>query len=385
MPVVIRKNDQIMMSLVHFFVTQEDYAPIKVQGVQDEIWLEKLDGPYRIIRINTNSIINDEQFEYDIFKMKHIIKQIKKKTLSFKINALNINLNMDSKINTSLDKTIDTITINSLDSLKENQEFKKIFPSINNALIETQDELEMIINVTNDINEHTEKENKKFERIFAPKKLIVTKLLILISIIMFLVVAIYGGNFFEFDPNVIALLGGNNILLVKSGEVWRLITCAFLHVGLIHLLVNMYSLAILGTQVETFIGKVKFLIIYLVSAITASLLSLVFLEENVVSAGASGAIFGLMGSLLYFGYHYRLFLSNAIKNQIIPIIILNLAIGFTFSGIDNFAHIGGLIGGYLASMAIGVTEKNDKQAQINGTITLFLLIGFLCYIVFFVK
>lgn len=385
MPVIIRKNDQIMMSLVHYFVTKEDYAPIRVQGVQDEIWLEKLDGPYRIIRINTNSIINDEQFEYDIFKMKHIISQIKKKTLSFKINTLNINLNMDDKIDTNKDKYIDTITIDSLDSLRENKDLQKVFPSINNELIETDDELEMIINVTNDINEHTEKENRKFEKIFAPKKLIVTKLLILASIIMYFVTSIYGGNFLDFNPNVLALLGANNILLIKSGEIWRLITCTFLHVGLIHLMVNMYSLAILGTQVETFIGKIKFLIIYLISAITGSLFSLVFMEENVVAVGASGAIFGLMGALLYFGYHYRLFLSNAIRNQIIPIIVLNLVIGFTFSGIDNAAHIGGLIGGYLSAMALGVTERVEKQERINGTIVLFLLISFLSYIIFFVK
>ena len=86
----IRKSDQIMMSLVHYFVTKENYAPIHVQGVKDEIWLENLDGPYRIIRITCNSVINEEQYKFDIFKMKHVMKQIKKKTLSFKVNALNI-------------------------------------------------------------------------------------------------------------------------------------------------------------------------------------------------------------------------------------------------------------------------------------------------------
>ena len=96
--VMIRKNDQIMMSLVHYFVTKENYSPIHVQGVKDEIWLENLNGPYRVIRISSNSIINEEQYKFDIFKMQHIIKQIKKKTLSFKINALNICLDMSSKV-----------------------------------------------------------------------------------------------------------------------------------------------------------------------------------------------------------------------------------------------------------------------------------------------
>ena len=66
--IIIRKNEQIMMSLVHYFVTKENYSPINVQGVKDEIWLENLDGPYRVIRINCNSIINEEQYKFDLFE-----------------------------------------------------------------------------------------------------------------------------------------------------------------------------------------------------------------------------------------------------------------------------------------------------------------------------
>ena len=152
-----------------------------------------------------------------------------------------------------------------------------------------------------------------------------------------------------------------------------------------HLLVNMYSLIIIGSQVETFIGRFKFVFIYIISAIVGNLLSLVFSEANIVSVGASGAIFGLMGALLYFGYHYRLYLSEAIKTQIIPVIVLNLLLGFMVSGVDNAAHIGGLIGGYLASMAIGIENKSKIRDKTNGWIVLILLIIFLSYIVFFVK
>ena len=84
--IMIRKNDQIMMSLVHYFVTKENYSPIHVQGVKDEIWLENLNGPYRVIRISCNRVINEEQYNYDMFKMEHIIKQIKRKTLSLITN-----------------------------------------------------------------------------------------------------------------------------------------------------------------------------------------------------------------------------------------------------------------------------------------------------------
>lgn len=382
--VLIRKSDQVMMSLVHYFVTKENYAPINVQGVKDEIWLENLNGPYRIIRISCNSIINEEQFEFDIFKMKHIMRQIKKKTMSFKINALNICLDLSKKVDEGNIKNIETIRVEDIKDIF-NSEIVKSFPSIKNELLETDDGLELIINVTNDINEKTEKENEKFNDVFSPKRIIFTNIISLICILMYVIVGIYGNNFFNFDANVLAKFGANNILLIKNGEIYRLLTCAFLHVGLIHLVVNMYSLRVIGPSVESLIGKGKFVFIYLISAISASLMSLVFVDSNIVSVGASGAIFGLMGALLYFGYHYRLYLNDAIKTQIIPVILFNLIIGFMMPGIDNGAHIGGLIGGYLATMAIGIKNKSEKKDMINGWIVLILYLLFLSYIVFFVK
>ena len=383
--VLIRKNDQVMMSLVHYFVTKENYAPINVQGVKDEIWLENLNGPYRIIRISCNSIINEEQFEFDIFKMKHIMRQIKKKTMSFKINALNICLDLSKKVDEGNIKNIETIRVEDIKDIYNSEDIVRNFPSIKNELLETDDGLELIINVTNDINEKTEKENEKFNDVFSPKRIIFTNIISLICILMYVIVGIYGNNFFNFDANVLAKFGANNILLVKNGEIWRLLTCSFLHVGLIHLVVNMYSLRVIGPSVEGLIGKGKFVFIYLISAISASLMSLVFVDSNIVSVGASGAIFGLMGALLYFGYHYRLYLNDAIKTQIIPVILFNLIIGFMMPGIDNGAHIGGLIGGYLATMAIGIKNKSGKKDMINGWIVLVLYLVFLSYVIFFIK
>ena len=384
--IIIRKNEQIMMSLVHYFVTKENYSPINVQGVKDEIWLENLDGPYRVIRINCNSIINEEQYKFDLFKVQHIIKQIKKKTLSWKMNALNICLDLDKKIEPGLYNHIETININSINDIKKNENLKEMFPDIENNLIDTKDGLDLIINVTHDINEKTYKDNKLFEKVFSPKKIIMTKLIVLLCVIMYIISGVMNvsGGFFSISPTTLVYLGGNIIGGVQNLELWRLITAAFLHVNIMHLLVNMYSLIIIGSQVETFIGRFKFVFIYIISAIVGNLLSLVF-EANIVSVGASGAIFGLMGALLYFGYHYRLYLSEAIKTQIIPVIVLNLLLGFMVSGVDNAAHIGGLIGGYLASMAIGIENKSKIRDKTNGWIVLILLIIFLSYIVFFVK
>ena len=376
---ILNKNDELVMSLVHYFITEENYTPIVVRGVKDEIWLENLDGPYRIIRINSNYIHNDEQYKFDLFKTKKVMEQIKKKTLSISMNTLNIFLNLGDNVHMDEDeKNISSIKFTDSDEILKNQNIIQVFPNIKHKLIKDKEGIDLIVNVTNDINAKTAEDNKVFTKIFEPKKMIVTPILIALCILVFIAMYIWGRG--SEDAVTLLLFGANFRPLVQAGEVWRLATSMFLHIGLVHLVVNMYSLLIIGRQLESFLGKWKFLIVYLGSGIVGSLLSVVV--HTSISAGASGAIFGLLGSLLYFGYHYRLYLGTVLKTQVIPIIILNLLIGFMVPGIDNFCHIGGLVGGYLLTMALGVPGKTKKSDRINGSIVLILLVAFLSYMLF---
>lgn len=376
---ILNKNDEIVMSLVHYFITEENYTPIVVKGVKDEIWLENLDGPYRIIRINSNYIHNDEQYKFDQFKTKKVMEQIKKKTLSISMNTLNIFLNLGDNVHLPEDeKNISSIKFTDIDEVLKDKNIITVFPNIKDKLIKDKEGIDLIVNVTNDINAKTVEENKLFTKIFEPKKMIITPIIIAICVLVFIAMYIWGRG--SEDTITLLMFGANFRPLVQAGEVWRLATSMFLHIGIIHLLVNMYSLLIIGRQLESFLGKWKFLIVYLGSGILGSLLSVVI--HSSISAGASGAIFGLLGSLLYFGYHYRLYLGTVLKTQVIPIIIINLLIGFMVPGIDNFAHIGGLVGGYLITMAVGIPGKSKKNDRINGIIVLTLLISFLCYMLF---
>ncbi len=378
---IINKNDEIVMSLVHYFITEENYTPIVVRGVKDEIWLENLDGPYRIIRINSNYIHNDEQYKFDIFKTKKVVEQIKKKTLSISMNTLNIFVNLGDNVHMNEEegeKNISSIKFTDIDAILKDKNIVKVFPNIKNKLIKDKAGIDLIVNVTNDINAKTVEDNKVFTKIFEPKKAIVTPIIIALCVLMFIATYIWGRG--SEDSITLLLFGANYRPLVQIGQVWRLATSMFLHAGIVHLLVNMYSLYIIGKQLEGFLGRFKFLIVYLGSGILGSLLSVVV--HSSISVGASGAIFGLLGSLLYFGYHYRLYLGTVLKTQVIPIIILNLLIGFLVPGIDNFAHIGGLVGGYLLTMALGVPGKSKKSDQINGIIVLVLLVAFLSYMLF---
>lgn len=381
--VVMKKNDDLIMRLVHYFITEKDYTPIVVNGVKDEIWLENTQGPYKIIRINSNYIHNNEQFNYDIFKTLSVMKQIKKKTFSFSMNTLNIFLDINENVNIKDTKNINNVKIDTIDDISHEKTILQTFPDMKEKLLQNMDGMDLIINVTKDINKKTEEKNSSYEKTFKPKKIIVTNIFISVCVIMFLLTLYMGKG--VITTRVLYLFGCNFAPAVKENivNIYRFVTCAFLHGSLIHLLCNMYALYILGTQVETFLGKAKFILIYLISAITGSLVSFVFTDAP--SVGASGAIFGLMGSLLYFGYHYRLYIGSAIKNQIIPVILLNLFLGFMFTTIDNAAHIGGLIGGYLSTMALGVNEKSTKQEKINGIIVLILLWIFLFYVGMYLK
>lgn len=109
---------------------------------------------------------------------------------------------------------------------------------------------------------------------------------------------------------------------------------------------------------------------------------MVFPGNGGLSAGASGAIFGLLGSLVYFGYHYRVYLGTVMKSQIIPLILLNLMVGFLSPGINNAAHIGGLIGGILMTMAVGVAYKSSTSEKINGWVLTIIYVSFLIYMGF---
>ncbi len=366
------KKDEIVMKLVHFLVTKENYTPIVVNGVRNEVWLENVEGPYKIIRINSNYIHNKEQFNFDIYKTNNVARQIKKKTLSWKMNVLNIFLDLNDDVKLDSIDHIDNIKVNDTQDLVHNQTVVEAFPNIEKDIINADNDVDLIVNVTNDINSKTAKENRKYEEVFKPKKIVVTYVLIALCTLVYILQILF--------PSL-TTLGAVNGSLVRSGQVYRLVTGMFMHGSIWHLLCNMYSLYVIGCATENYFGKKKFLLIYFVSGIIGSMFSCIF--NTSWSLGASGAIFGLMGALCYFGYYYRLYMGKALYSEIIPVIVLNLALSLIVSNIDFYAHIGGLIGGVFITMGLGIKNKTDKQSSINGWITFGILFIFTLYMLFF--
>ena len=378
---ISKQNEELIMKLLHYFITDQNYNPVILRGAQNEIWLENLDGDYKIIRIVSNYIHNDEQLNYDLFKTKQIMKSIKKKTLSFKVPTLSIFLNLGDNVHMDKETNYDYITclnVKNINDIVKNNHVLEVFPDIKKTLNYKEEGMSLFLKLTSEINKKTEKDAIQAEDVFRPKKPTVTYTLIIINILVFLAMYLFG-NGSEDNLTLLAFGANNRTLVLGFHEYYRLLTSSFIHIGILHLFVNMYSLWVIGSQIENFFGKIKYLIIYLGSAFFGSLLSICF--SNSISAGASGAIFGLLGAMLYFGHHYRLYLGNALYSQIIPVIILNLALGFFTPGIDNACHIGGLIGGIFIAMVCGLKYKNNKMERINGIILSVIFLGFIMFLI----
>ena len=157
------------------------------------------------------------------------------------------------------------------------------------------------------------------------------------------------------------VFGAKVNVLIAHGQYWRLLTAMFLHVGLLHLLFNSYALYIYGPVVERLFGKAKFALIYLMSGLMGSLFSYLFSDNS--AAGASGAIFGLLGSLLYFRQRNREVFHRVFGTGLMMVIGINLFFGMVQPGIDNWGHIGGLTGGYLLGNAVGLFRESGFQMK----------------------
>ena len=174
---------------------------------------------------------------------------------------------------------------------------------------------------------------------------IVTWVLLAIIVVVFIVQTLLGGST---EVDVLIRMGAKFTPLIAAGEYWRLFTSMFLHIGVMHLAFNGYALFIIGTELERLVGPGRFLTIYLLSGLFGSLAS--YALSDSLAAGASGAIFGIIGALAAFFLVHRERLGawgNRRLGNIALVLVLNLVWGFSQPGrIDNFAHVGGLLAGF---------------------------------------
>lgn len=194
---------------------------------------------------------------------------------------------------------------------------------------------------------------------------VVSKILIAITVVAFVAqqaVSGFTSRFYDIglavDPNTFETVG------VADGEVYRLLTSAFLHGGILHLLLNMYALYMFGPPIEAALGRLRFIALYLVSALGGSALSYAFAAPNQPSLGASGAVFGLLGAFLVVSRKQR-----RDTSAVLVLLAINLGYGFLVPRVDWRAHVGGLIAGGLIALALVYAPRDRRTlVQVAGTV-----------------
>ncbi|KZV14743.1 hypothetical protein F511_41151 [Dorcoceras hygrometricum] len=182
-----------------------------------------------------------------------------------------------------------------------------------------------------------------------------TNILLAVNVLAYLAQTVSDGNLLFWGAKINSL--------ISEGQLWRLATSSFLHANIGHLMVNCYSLNSVGPTVENICGPKRYLAIYITSAIASSAMSYWFCKAPAV--GASGAIFGLVGSFALFSLRHRGIIKGIEGDlqQIGRVIVLNMAIGLLSQGIDNWGHVGGLLGGAAVSWFLGPALEIDSVSR----------------------
>lgn len=173
----------------------------------------------------------------------------------------------------------------------------------------------------------------------------------------------FGDIVMNFDSNTLILFGAKDTRYILAGQWWRLVTAGFLHGGLLHILMNSWVLFDLGPQAEASFGTNRFLTIYFVSNLTGYLASMYWSPFN-ISIGASAALCGLIGAMIALGTKERHSLAGALRGRYIQWVVILLIFGFVVQGIDNAAHVGGLIGGFGVAYVAGSPSLSESTESL---------------------
>lgn len=181
----------------------------------------------------------------------------------------------------------------------------------------------------------------------------VTVLLILLNTLFFLIVEVTGGS--ENGQHMLECGAVYAPLIIEQGQRYRMITSMFLHFGAPHLINNMLVLFVLGQRLEPVTGKMKFLLIYILGGLGGNLISLIWdmrTGDYSLSAGASGAVFAVMGGMIYVIIRHRGRVADLNMKQMLLMAAFSLYFGFASGGVDNAAHAGGLLCGFIAAVIV---------------------------------
>lgn len=356
-------------------------------GESGEIWLEAPDkSSYDLVRLYKHDIDFRQEMARDIEEQAERVEQVRKQLGRRKMKLLNVFFSAEAPVDDweeiaekPFEKGPVLVDPAIVRGTMLHDDLQAVFPSFRaEECTEARDSFEdaqMARERFLSLVLKQEEQRKNEAAVFQNGKPIFTYVFIALQVLMFFLLELNGGST---NTQTLVSFGAKENSLIAAGEWWRLLTPIVLHIGIAHLAFNTLALWSVGTAVERMYGSGRFLLIYLAAGITGSIASFVF--SPYPSAGASGAIFGCLGALLYVALSNRKMFLRTIGTNIIVIIIINLGFGFAVSNIDNSGHIGGLIGGFFAAAALGLPKAGAFGKRLLSAVLLIALAaGFLYY------
>lgn len=371
------KEQFTMYKLAHDLMTYNHYDVLHINN-DKEIWLEKYEHKTsKIVRLFHGGFDWRNHLKNDIAVVFQKVKSMQRLLIGKRIVIHNVYISSHEPVDDweflkkpmqLKEKNSPQMRVYYMTDDTKNEELKRLRTDahlMREIEIEAGPEEDAIERLIHDYKSELIKvlqHNRKEEaRIFSRGKPFFTFSLIIINILMFLLLERHGGSM---DTETLIHFGAKYNPLIMDGQWWRILSSMFLHIGFLHLFMNMLALYYLGTTVEKIYGSWRFLIIYFLSGIGGGLAS--FALTTNVSAGASGALFGLFGALLFFGVIYKKLFFQTMGRGLLVIIAINIILGFSVEHIDIGAHLGGLITGFFASSLVHLPKKRHIAMQLAG-------------------
>lgn len=382
------QEEYLFWKLAHYFISTQEYRIIQLSEQHNELWLEKMENKdAQVIRLLRLNLDWSNWMQKDIERTSMNGEKIRKQLFRGEINVINLYITAYPPVDDyefriekpfilpGSEKTrVTSIVLDRAHYVESFSKLNSIFHddtslTLNNEGYTDSEVESMKLAALSEASSRSKKEQSLFQY----GKPIFTYMFMIIQVAMFLFLELKGGST---NTTTLIQYGAKFNPLIIEGEWWRFITPIFLHIGLLHLLMNTLALYYLGTTVERIYGNLRFLFIYLFAGFAGSLASFIF--SPTLSAGASGAIFGCFGALLYFGVIYPKLFFRTMGFNIIIILGINLVFGFSMSSIDNAGHIGGLIGGFFATGIVHFPKKRKWLLQlVSIAIAATLIVGLL--------
>ncbi|MDQ0197301.1 rhomboid family intramembrane serine protease [Neobacillus ginsengisoli] len=365
----------IFWRLAYFFISDNGYRILQLFENQKELWLEKLENKKApIVRLLLHNIDWSNSMQRDIEFTAANGERIRKQIGRREITVVNIYISEfppvdeyeyrlekpfifpeGNKTSVSSFLLAKGIYETGFKSLSNRLEKEVLFP-IKSESEPTEQNVETI---KKEALEHAMLKARTERAVLANGKPFFTYIFMIIQVAVFFWLEKHGGST---NNSTLIKYGAKFNPLIYNGEWWRFFTPIFLHIGFLHLATNTLALYYLGAAVERIYGTIRFPFIYLFAGVSGVIAS--FLFSSNLSAGASGAIFGCLGALFYFGAIYPKLFFRTMGINLIVILVVNLAFDFSSSGIDNAGHLGGLAGGFLAAGMVHFPKRKKPLLQL---------------------